>query len=53
MTKTAKNIFKRLGLFYWEDQAKVIVFLVVILIPVCFVFVIVVLWTIFGVLNFF
>lgn len=53
ITKTAKNVFKRFGLSYWEDQAKIIVFLVVLLIPVCFVFVIVLLWTIFSALNYF
>lgn len=49
---TAKKLFKKAGLSHWEESAKVILLLVIILIPVCFLLIMLLLGIIFGIINF-
>jgi hypothetical protein len=53
MRVTAKKLFKRVGLSYWEESAKVILLLIVVMIPVCFALIMLLLSVIFGVMNLF
>jgi hypothetical protein len=52
MRSAAKKVFKRAGLSHWEESAKVIILLIVIMIPLCFIFIMTLLGIIFGVINF-
>ena len=51
MRVAAKKLFKKAGLSHWEESAKVIMLLIVIMIPVCFIFILTLLGIIFGIIN--
>ena len=51
MKVAAKKLFKKAGLSHWEESAKVIMLLIVIMIPVCFIFILTLLGIIFGIIN--
>lgn len=52
MKATAKKLFKKVGLSHWDESAKVILLLIVIMIPICFIFILTLLAFIFGLMNF-
>jgi hypothetical protein len=52
MKATAKKLFKKLGLSYWQEPAKVVLLLIVIMIPVCFGLIMLLLAIIFLIMNF-
>jgi len=53
MRSTAKILFKKIGFSHWDESAKVVLLLIAIMIPFCFLFIVAILGMIFSVINYF